>query len=140
MEKENILKSNIIKEESEIKKNTIRIMKGSLFAILVSLILLLIFALLLTYTELSEDTITPVVITIVGISILVGSGISTRSIKKNGLLNGGFVGLIYIFILYLASSLGIIGFSPTVYSLILLGVGVLTGMVGGIIGVNINRK
>jgi len=108
MEKENIIKTNVITEESEIKKNAIRIIKGSLFSILLSLILLLIFALLLTYTELSETTIIPVVLTVVGISILVGSTISTRTIKKNGLLNGGIVGLIYIITLYLASSLCIV--------------------------------
>ena len=105
MEKENVLKTNIVTEESEFKKNSIRILKGSSFAIMMSIILLTIFALLLSYTQISENTITPVVITVVGISILLGSTIATRKIKKNGLLNGGLVGFIYIAILYIASSL-----------------------------------
>lgn len=141
MEKVNTIKPNIVTEESEIKKNAIRIIKGSSFAIIISLILLLIFALLLTYTELSETTMTPVVTTIVGISILVGSMASTRKIKKNGILNGSLVGLIYTVILYLASSgcLGI-GFSLTMYSFVMLAVSVVTGMLGGIIGVNLGGK
>ncbi len=140
MEKENAIKSNVITQESELKKNAIRILKGSTFAIILSLILLLVFALLLTYTELSEETIMPVVITVVGISILVGSMVSTRKIKKNGLVNGGLVGFIYVIILYLASSLCLVGFSLTLQSFILLAVAMVTGMIGGIIGVNLNRK
>lgn len=141
MEKTNTIKPNIVTEESELKKNTIRIIKGSSFAIVISLVLLLIFALLLTYTELSENTMVPVVTTIVGISILVGSMASTRKIKKNGLLNGGLVGLIYTIILYLASSgcLGL-GFSLTMYSFVMLAVSIITGMIGGIIGVNLGGK
>ena len=140
MEKESVIKSNIATEESELKKNATRILKGAVLAILISLVLLLIFAILLTYTSISENTIVPVIITIVGISILIGSTISTIKIKKNGLLNGGLVALIYVIMLYLASSICLAGFSLTANSIIFLIVGIVTGMVGGIIGVNLNRK
>ena len=118
MEKENTIKPNIITEESEFKKNLIRIIKGSVLAILLSLILLLIFAMLLTYTNLSEQAMVPVIITIVGISIFIGSTISTIKIKKNGLLNGSLVGLIYILLLYLCSSICFAGFSININSII----------------------
>ena len=140
MEKENIIKPNIIKEGSENSKNIFRILKGSIFAIILSLILLLIYAMLLTYTELSESTMVPVIITITGISILIGSTISTIKIRKNGLLNGSLVGLIYVITLYLASSICLTGFLLTLNSFIMLIVGVVTGMIGGIIGVNLNKK
>ncbi len=133
-------KDNIITEESEFKKNAIRIIKGSIFAIITSAILLLIFAVLLCYTNLSESTMLPVILVITGISILIGSMISTRKIRKNGILNGGMVGLIYIIILYLISSLFLAGFSLTFNSFIMLIIGIITGMIGGIIGVNTNRK
>lgn len=133
-------KDSIITEESEFKKNSIRIIKGSLFAVIASAILLLIFAVLLCYTNLSENTMLPVILVITGISILIGSMISTRKIRKNGILNGGMVGLIYIIILYLISSLFLAGFSLTFNSFIMLVVGIVTGMIGGIIGVNTNRK
>lgn len=140
MEKEITMKPNIAIEQSELKKNSLRILKGSVFAIIISLILLFIFALLLTYTDISETTMIPVVITIVGTSILIGSMVSTRTISKNGLLNGGLVGLIYGIILYLSSSLCLVGFSLTVYSLVMIAVAIITGMVGGVIGVNLNHK
>ncbi|MBR1802946.1 MAG: TIGR04086 family membrane protein [Clostridia bacterium] len=137
MNKEATVKNTVTKEESEFKKNLFRILKGSIFAIVLSVVLLLIFALLLTHTNLSENTITPVILTITGISILVGSSISSMKIKKNGLMNGGTVGLIYILVLYLASSLCFTGFSLTTNSLIMLVIGVVTGILGGIIGVNL---
>ena len=140
MEKENIIKANAITEESETKKKIVYIIKGCMFAIILSIILLTFFALLLSYTTLPESTITPVVLTITGISILVGSTISSRKIKKNGLIYGGIVGLIYILMLYLASSLCITGFSISAKSFFMLAVGVITGIVGGIIGVNTNKK
>lgn len=133
-------KDNIITEESEFKKNLVRIIKGSLFAIITSAILLLFFAVLLCYTSLSENTMLPVILVVTGISILIGSMVSTRKIRKNGILNGGMVGFIYIIILYLISSLFLAGFSLTFNSFIMVIVGVVTGMIGGIIGVNTNRK
>ena len=122
-------KDNIITEESEFKKNLVRIIKGSLFAIITSAILLLFFAVLLCYTSLSENTMLPVILVVTGISILIGSMVSTRKIRKNGILNGGMVGFIYIIILYLISSLFLAGFSLTFNSFIMVIVGVVTGMI-----------
>ena len=124
------MKNNIVTEESEIKKKILSIIKGCMLAIVLSIVLLTIFALLLTYTTISENTIVPVVLIITGISILAGSTISSRKIKKNG--------LIYIFLLYLASSICFAGFSITMYSIIMLIVGIVAGVIGGIIGVNIH--
>ena len=74
--------------------------------------------------------IAPKNITITGMNILIGSTISTKKIKKNGLINGGIVGLVYIIFLYIVSSMCLVGFTPSMNSLIMLGVGIITGMVG----------
>ena len=126
-----------INEQSETKKNVIRIIKGSIFSIIISLILLLIFAILLCYTNLSENSIKPTILIITGVGILVGSMISAKKIRKNGLVNGGMVGIIYTVILYLISSLTITNFSVTINSFIMLIVAIITGMIGGIIGINL---
>lgn len=123
--------------ENEFSKNIIRILKGSVTAIILTLVLLLIFALLLTYTSITENVIKPVIIVVSGISILVGSSISTLTIKKNGMLNGCLVGLIYILSLYLISSITGTGFTINLYSLIMIIVCIVTGMIGGVIGVNL---
>ena len=122
--------------ENEFTKNIIRIIKGSVTAIILTLLLLLIFAIILTYTSLKESIINPVIIVISVISILIGSSISTLKISKNGLLNGGLVGIIYILTIYLLSSITSSGFSINLYSIIMMILSIIAGMIGGIIGVN----
>ena len=70
-------------ERSKHEQNIIRIVKGSLFAIILTFIFLFIFATILTYSNIPESTITPIVIIITAISILIGSAKSTRNINKN---------------------------------------------------------
>ncbi len=125
--------------EAKVKadKNIIRIIKGSVFSILITLILLFIYAILLTSTNIPESTMSVVVITITGISILIGSSISSFKIKKRGIVNGGLVGLIYIITIYLISSIALMGFSMNITSIIMLIVAIVIGMIGGIIGVNL---
>lgn len=123
-------------KKNEFSRNLIRIIKGSVMAILTSLILLFIFAMLLTFTSIKENIINPVIIVISGISILIGSSISTLKIRKNGLLNGGLVGLIYIVTIYILSSVTGSGFNLSLNSVIMIVVSIVAGMLGGIIGVN----
>ena len=118
------------------KGNLIRILKGSAFSIVITLVLLLIYSALLTYTSLNENTMPIFVIAITAISILAGSLISSINIKKNGLTNGAMVGLIYILAIYLLSSVISKNFSLNMYSIIMVIASVMTGAIGGIIGVN----
>ncbi len=118
-------------------RNIVRVVKESIFAILITTIFLLIYAILLTSTNISENTMTAVVITVSGVSILIGSSISSFKIKKQGIINGALVGLIYITALYLLSSIIFVGFELNLNSIIMLVVSIITGMIGGIIGVNL---
>ena len=118
-------------------RNIVRVVKGSIFAILITAIFLLIYAILLTSTNISENTMTAVVMTVSGVSILIGSSISSFKIKKQGIINGALVGLIYITALYLFSSIIFVGFSLNLSSIIMIIVSIFTGMIGGIIGVNL---
>lgn len=117
----------------------LKIIKGSVIAILITLILLIIFSVVLANTNVNENTIVPVVTAIVAISILIGSIISISKIEKKGLLNGALVGLIYIITTYLFSSIVIGSFAINLNSVILMVAAVLAGMLGGIIGVNIKK-
>ena len=134
--KENILQGN----NDNLKANIIRIIKGSLLSIIVSVIFLIVFAMLLTYTSLSENTITPIVLAIVGLSILLGSYLSTKKINKKGILNGAMVGVIYMLILYIISSVIFMDFSINASSIIMIVCGIIAGIIGGIVGVNTNKK
>lgn len=112
------------------------IFKGIGISMLFTLICLLIFSILLSYTNISENTIIPVIIVVTGISILIGSSIGNSKIRKNGILNGALIGGGYIIILYLISSLLNVRFSLNLQSVIMIVVGIIFGILGGIIGVN----
>ena len=102
------------------KSNLIRVIKGSAFAVVLTLILLLIYSAFLTYTKLNENTMPVFIIGITAISILVGSLMSSAKIKKNGLTNGALVGLIYVIVIYLLSSTVSKSFSLNINSIIMI--------------------
>ena len=111
-------------------------LKGVGIAFIVTLIALVIFSLVLTYTNVSESVINPVIMIITGISILIGSSIGNSKIKKNGLLNGALIGVCYFIIIYLISSLLNWKFMLDLQSIVMIAIGIFFGILGGIIGVN----
>ena len=116
----------------------LNILKGLVISIIFTLICLFVFSCLLVYTDINENLMQPVIIVITGISILIGSSIGNRKTKKNGILNGAIVGILYILCIYIISSIVNGGdFRLGMQSLIMIGIGLLGGIIGGVIGVNI---
>ena len=115
------------------------VLKGTMISMILTVVLLLIFATILTYTNVGENTIPAVIIVITAISLLTGSTIVSRKVRKNGLLNGAIIGMTYLMMIYLISS--IIGgkFNVTFQSIIMICVGIIFGILGGIVGVNTKR-
>lgn len=112
------------------------ILKGTLISIIATIVLLMIFAAVLTYSNINENSMPTVIIVVTALCILVGSQITTSKIKRNGIVNGAFVGAIYILALYLISSIISKDFSLNIYSIIMMATSILIGGIGGIIGVN----
>ena len=125
-----------IKIEKLENKSWLNLIKGVGIALGVTFISLIIFSILLTYTDINEASIDPVIMVVTGVSILLGSFIGNIKIKKNGMLNGGLVGLIYLLILYFISSLLNWNFGLNIESIIMLVVGFVCGILGGVLGVN----
>lgn len=121
---------------SESGNNIKKILIGSGVSIIITIIGLIIFASLLTYTAISENTIPTVTIVITVISILIGSSLCMSTVKKNGIVNGAIIGLIYIGFIYILSSIIEGSFSLNTYSIIMIIGSVFAGALGGIIGVN----
>ena len=121
---------------SESGNNIKKILIGSGVSIIITIIGLVIFASLLTYTSLAESTIPTVTIIITIISILIGSSICMSTVKKNGIINGVLIGLIYIGFVYILSSIIEGNFALNLKSIIMIIGALLAGAVGGIIGVN----
>ena len=125
-------------ENMQISENKaiINIFKGAIIALTTTIILLIIFSVILTYTNIQENVINPVIMIITAISILIGSSLVNMKIRKNGLINGGIIGAIYIIIIYLISSILNWRFSLNIQSVIMIAISIVFGILGGIIGVN----
>lgn len=130
-----------IKKDSEEHKtsNIVNIIKGSAISIAISIVALIIFSVILTNTQLTEETIKPVIMIITAISILTGSVISVSKIEKKGILNGALVGLIYVLTIYLISSIVNSNFTFNLSSIIIIFLSIIAGIIGGIIGVNMKK-
>lgn len=134
------MEKNVSINKINLNNNIVKVMKGSIIAFLISIMLLFIFASLLVYTNIQENTIKPVVIIISIISILVGSSLSSIKIKRKGIVNGALVGTIYIMVIYILSSICFVGFELNLESIIMIISSIISGMIGGVIGVNIDSK
>ncbi len=119
------------------QNNVTKIIKGSILAITITLIILLFLAILLSYTTISENVIIPVIIITTAVSILIGSIFSSIKIKKQGIVNGATVGSIYIIFIYILSSVLYQNFSINTNTIIMVISAILSGIIGGIIGVNL---
>ena len=117
-------------------KTIINILKGVGISLIATVIMLIIFSIILTYTNIQESVINPVIMIITAISILIGSSLGNTKIRKNGLINGGIIGGTYIIIIYLISSILNWKFSLNIQSIIMIITAIVFGILGGIVGVN----
>lgn len=114
--------------------------KGALVAVCVSLVLVLMFAFLLKFTNIPESTIKPVNQVIKGLSILIGVFVGLRKSKELGLVSGLLIGFIYTIVAFVVFSIlgGVFAFDLTFLSDILFGA--VMGAICGIICVNLKKS
>ena len=127
---------NSYKNSNIILKN---IIKGVMISIIFTLIALFVYAVLLVYTSINENSENIVITIITGVSILVGSTISNRRINKNGILNGGIVGGCYVVLIYICSSIVKNSFNLNISGIFMIVIGIIMGIIGGVIGVNTKK-
>ncbi|EJP6472756.1 TIGR04086 family membrane protein [Clostridium botulinum] len=119
------------------KKNTDFIVQGILRAVILTVIMLLLFAVVLTFTDVSEKISSIIYLLITILSIMYGTIYSVRKINKKGWLIGLVISIIYMIIIYIISivsgntlTLGTDRFIRILLALIL-------GMLSGMLGINI---
>ena len=114
--------------------------KGALVAVCVSLVLVLVFAFLLKFTNIPESTIKPVNQVIKGLSILIGVFVGLRKSKELGLVSGLLIGFIYTIVAFVIFSIlgGVFAFDLTFLTDILFGA--VMGAICGIICVNLKKS
>ncbi len=119
--------------------DVLSVLKGILAAYVVTIPVFMLFALLLTNIDFPERLITPVVVVTTIISVLFAGSTATVGSKSKGWINGAIVGFIYMLVLYFISSLVFNNFTVDKYVITMAVIGVLTGAIGGIIGVNMKK-
>lgn len=122
--------------ENDDNNNIIVITKGVIISFIITLTSIFVLSIILTYSNLSENLISPIIIGITAVSILIGTSISTMKLSRNGILKGGIIGFIYIILIYIISSITSVGFEVNIQSVIMIIASIIAGMIGGIVGVN----
>lgn len=112
------------------------ILREILLSVLLSLGLFFVLAVLLTVTDLEEKIIRPSIIGIISLTLAIGGFRISREKKEKGLISGTILGIIYTVILYLISSLLNMEFSISGYSICMIFLGIISSIIGGILGVN----
>lgn len=132
-----------MKKRSEHSNNSnifLTTLKGSLIALSISLLGILIFAFILRFVALPDNAILPINQVIKGLSVLLGTILALKKSHQMGLISGLLIGLVYTIISFVTFSIldGNFSFSLSLLNDILFG-----GIVGGICGiiaVNLKKK
>ena len=111
--------------------------KFLILSYVIAIVLLSLSAVIFAYTNINDSLINIFVFVIVVITNLIGSTLTSRKIKKRGLLVGLLFGIIYFFIIYLLSAIFYTGFFVNKAVGLYLLMTSVSGIVGGVIGVNI---
>ncbi len=116
------------------------LLKGSLMALSICLILILIFAFILRFVAISDSLIKPINQVIKTISILVGTFYGLKKCKDMGLISGLLIGLMFTIISFFAFSIldGNFEFGISLVNDCLFGS--IIGGICGIIAVNLRKK
>lgn len=133
-------KNTGIRQEEYDTLNPLLLLKGLLASYIVTIPAFLLFALILANLDFPQRLITPVVVVITVISVLTAGAVSTRGVRSKGWLNGSIVGLVYMVILYLFSSIVYKNFALDRNVLTMAVIGVLSGAIGGIVSINTKKN
>ena len=134
------MKAKKLEERGAAKSVVLSILKGSVYALCISLVCVLVFAFCLKFTPLSESLITPINQVIKGVSIFFGVFIGMKKHKEMGLLSGFLIGLFFTIIAFLVFSIldGAFCFDRTFLNDIIFGS--IIGAICGIICVNLKKN
>lgn len=116
------------------------VIKGSLWAVSISLIAILLFAILIRFTNIPDSFIKPINQVIKVFSILIGVILGAKINPSKGLKMGFFTGVLYSILAYLIFSLLSMSFSFDMTNIIDLIFAGLIGAISGVFAVNISNK
>ncbi len=127
-----------MEKAKNIKIDVTDVLKAVLFATLISLALVLIFAIVIRFANVENKVIMPVNVAIKILSLLVGVLLAFKN-QQNGLVKGAISGLVYMLFTFLIFS-ALSGFKDVTFSWIDLITLPVAGAISGIITVNLKSR
>ncbi|MDR1773413.1 MAG: TIGR04086 family membrane protein [Clostridioides sp.] len=121
--------------EKTIKKSNY-IMKAICISYVLTLVILFLYNILLTFTDMNADMISIIASFITTVSAAVGGFYASKKIKEKGLINGLLVGISYILLIFITVFLLQDQFKFDISMLYRIFLMTCAGGVGGILGVN----
>ena len=117
-------------------KNGLCLVRGMAVAFAITCIIFIGFGILLTYTDLSEESLPLVSLVCTALSAAAAGYDWAACMQKKGILWGVAAGAVYTVLLYLITSLASDRFVVELSGIMTLVVALAGGAVGGILGVN----
>lgn len=114
-------------------------LKGLGAAYALTVLVFIVYAVILTYTDISEKNIDTVVMVTTVVSVLLAGFDSARCAEKRGWLYGILSGIIYVSIMFIIGFCVVPDYTLTYENLMMLVLGICGGGLGGIIGINMKR-
>lgn len=111
--------------------------KGILISYIITIVVFIIFALLITYTDISEKHIGTVIKVTTALVCILSGLITAGSANRGGLLWGIISGLCYVAIMCIVGFVLIPDYSVTSKLIVSLMLAIAGGGLGGIIGINL---
>ena len=118
------------------KINSRGVVKGIIFSIISTLILVVVIALASYFLDISDKVISVLLFFASVISILTGAILVTKTTDENGLVHGGLIGVGYFIVMLVASFIIKREFDFNINLLTMLISNTAGGMLGGILGIN----
>lgn len=127
------MKKNIVE-----KQDIFDLLRGTIVAVIVSLILVLIFALIVNLVDVGEKIIIPINQAIKIISIFIGCFIGIKN-RHQGVIKGALIGLFYTFLSIFVFGIISKEINFKLINLVDVGFGIVSGIVSGILSVNLRK-
>ena len=130
--------TNAIAEKSSF--DFIHTIKGIVISYFVSVLLLFAFSAIAVYSGFTDNAVNIGVNVVTALSLIICGFIAAKGVRRAGLLNGAFSGVMYAFILYLIGCAVNMKCEFTLSTLTVFVMSVICGAFGGIIGINTSKK
>lgn len=115
-------------------------LKSVIVALIITVISLMAFAFAYVYTDIPEGSEKIIVMVIAIVSVFLAGLIASRRARTQGLINGALAGAVYMGLLYLTGFLVFGNPIPKSGSGTIFIIGLISGALGGIIGVNLKFR